>query len=265
MSNLQIRNPHSVLAALETRPKDVLEVVLPGSAPDPSRAGPADAWAKVAKAARDLGVRIASAPKGPVPVRGQGRPGPSVGAPAVDMGRTSVSHAVVKERSGISIEELFSGASERKGGKGVWLALDSLQDPQNVGAIFRMAGFFGVEGIVLTQERSAPLTATVYDVASGGLEYVPFTQQVNLQRAFEAAKDSGLWILGTSEHAKEDLLTIKADRPWLVVLGNEERGMRRLTEEACDLLVGIAPKGRVTSLNVSVAAGVFVSRLSSLQ
>lgn len=116
----------------------------------------------------------------------------------------------------------------------------------------------------MTSERSAPLTSAVYDVSCGGVEYVPHTEQVNLQRAFEVAKDSGLWILGTSEHAKENYLKLERDRPWLVVFGNEEKGMRRLTEESCDVLTGVQPTGDVTSLNVSVAAGVLLSRLASL-
>ncbi|MGZ3699360.1 MAG: TrmH family RNA methyltransferase, partial [Bdellovibrionota bacterium] len=95
-----------------------------------------------------------------------------------------------------------------------------------------------------------------------GVETVPFTLQTNLQRAFEIAKDAGLWILGTSEHANDDLAKIERDRPWLLVLGNEEKGLRRLTEERCDVLCKITPKGAVTSLNVSVAAGIFISRLS---
>ncbi|MCM2277054.1 MAG: 23S rRNA (guanosine(2251)-2'-O)-methyltransferase RlmB [Oligoflexia bacterium] len=263
MPNLQIRNPHSILAALETRPQHVIEVILSGTASEAERAGPTDPWTKVIKLAREHSIRITSAP------RGGSAPGPRGGSRsqngAPEAGRISASHALVQERAGIPVEQLFTGASERKGGKGIWLALDSLQDPQNVGAIFRTASFFGIEGIVLTQERSAPLSGTVYDVACGGLEYVPFTLQVNLQRAFEAAKEAGLWILGTSEHARENFLSIKADRPWLLVLGNEERGMRRLTQEACDLVCSVPPKGQVTSLNVSVAAGILVSRLASLQ
>ena len=109
---------------------------------------------------------------------------------------------------------------------------------------FRAAAFFGAQGILLTQERSAPLSAVVYDVASGGLEYVPFTLQINLQRAFEIAKDAGLWILGTSEHAKDGVDSIERDRPWLLVLGNEEKGMRRLTEESCDVLCKIPCRAR---------------------
>ena len=121
----------------------------------------------------------------------------------------------------------------------------------------------GVQGIVLTQERSAPLTGTVYDVASGGVEHVPFSMQVNLQRAFEKAKEAGLWILGASEHAHDDVRTVSRDRPWLLVIGNEEKGMRRLTEEACDVLCKISPAGPVTSLNASVAASILIARLTS--
>ena len=147
----------------------------------------------------------------------------------------------------------------------MWLALDSLQDPQNVGAIFRAASFFGVRGIILTTERSAPMTATVYDVAAGGAEFVPFCQTINLQRAFEKAKENDLWTLGTSEHAKESLSNTKLDRNWLIVVGNEEKGLRRLTEESCDMMVTIPgahannAKNGVTSLNVSVASGIVIS------
>jgi 23S rRNA (guanosine2251-2'-O)-methyltransferase len=140
--------------------------------------------------------------------------------------------------------------------------LDSLQDPQNLGAIFRSASFFGVKGIIMTTERSAPMTSVVYDISCGGVESLPFVQAINLQRAFEKAKDAGLWILGTSEHAKESLKKIQNDRPWLVVVGNEEKGIRRLTEESCDIVCTIPGAGKgVTSLNVSVATGVMLSHL----
>jgi 23S rRNA (guanosine2251-2'-O)-methyltransferase len=253
---LKIHNPHSVLAALQTRPQDVFEIVLPGGANTDG-----DAWGKVADLARAKRVQVHSSLRGgPSKGGGGSRRNPAEGNN--NDGRTSSAHASIREREGIPVEKLFEDAKERADGKGLWLALDCLQDPHNVGAIFRVAGFFGVQGILMTAERSAPLTETVYDVSCGGVEYVPFTMQTNLQRAFEAAKDAGLWILGTSEHAKQNLSTIEKDRPWLMVLGNEEKGMRRLTEEACDLLCKVPPSGKVTSLNVSVAAGILVSALS---
>lgn len=258
---IQVRNPHSVLAALEMRPRDVLQIsVPPALATTPERASSADAWAKVVKLARELRIPIYSSPQ---KIRGHAGPARHSGRTVVDEGgRTSVTEALIQEKQPISIEQLFSNARERSDGKGLWLALDSLQDPQNVGAIFRAAAFFGVQGIVLTQERSAPISSVVYDVSCGGVEYIPFVMQVNLQQAFEVAKEAGLWILGTSEHAHDSLWKIERDRPWLVVLGNEERGIRRLTEESCDLLCQIPGHGKVTSLNVSVAAGILISHFS---
>jgi 23S rRNA (guanosine2251-2'-O)-methyltransferase len=224
----------------------------------PPQSGKDDAWARVAELAKQKKIPVISSGRSSAPKTQQGPR-----RPADNDGRSSGAHASIKERAGISAEELFEDAKERKNGHGLWLALDSLTDPHNVGAIFRAAAFFGVEGILLTEERSAPLTGTVYDVACGGVEYVPFTLQTNLQRAFEIAKDAGLWILGTSEHANDDLAKIEKDRPWLLVLGNEEKGMRRLTEETCDVLCKIPALGKVTSLNVSVAAGIFISSLTS--
>ncbi len=267
--SVQVRNPHSVLAALKARPQDVLSITL-----TPALAESDTPWGSVAKLARERGIRVEIRSGGGFnrdsrPDRSErndrgGRGGPAVKAQAKveEGGRMGNAEATIKERAGISVEELFRGAKTKADGKGLWLALDCLQDPHNVGAIFRTAAFFGVQGILLTQERSAPLTGTVYDIASGGMESVPFSTQINLRQAFDAAKDAGLWILGTSEHAKDDLSKIAADRPWLAVLGNEEKGMRRLTEESCDVLCGINPKTKsVTSLNVSVAAGIIISRL----
>ncbi len=251
MSNLiTVRNPHSVLAALKTRPEDVVRVALPNQI---EKSGD-EAWKLVWEQAKRHKVQIVSGTSSDARNREKSFEG----------GRASVAEAQIKPKPPVSAEELFSDAQDRKDGKGIWIALDSLQDPHNVGAIFRAASFFGIEGILMTSERSAPLTSAVYDVSCGGVEYVPHTEQVNLQRAFEVAKDSGLWILGTSEHAKESYLKLERDRPWLVVFGNEEKGMRRLTEESCDVLTAVPPMGDVTSLNVSVAAGVVLSRLQSL-
>ncbi len=270
MANLHLRNPHSVLAVLEKRPQDVLQITVPPQA--------REGWSQVLQVARSKGVKVHEAEvkgksqgqdrgsrNGGDRSRGgdQGRRSQNQAIKAIvpeEGGRAGMAEAIVREKTGLATEELFEGAKDA--GSGLWLALDCLTDPHNVGAIFRAAAFFGVRGILLTQERSAPLTSTVYDVACGGVDHVPFVLQTNLQRGFEVAKEAGLWILGSSEHAKQDFATVERDRPWLLVLGNEERGMRRLTEEACDVLAKIPAKGGVTSLNVSVAAGVMISKLA---
>ncbi|MFO0917367.1 MAG: RNA methyltransferase [Planctomycetaceae bacterium] len=140
-------------------------------------------------------------------------------------------------------------------------ALDCLQDPQNVGSIFRTAAFFGIRGVIVTRDRSAPLNGTVYDVASGGMELVPFAQPPNLARALEAAKSAGLWILGSSEHAEKTIAAVPRDRPWLLVVGSEDQGLRRLTLEHCDEVCRIEPRGALPSLNVSTAAAVLMAEL----
>ena len=105
------------------------------------------------------------------------------------------------------------------------------------------------------------MSGAVYDVASGGVEYVPFSVQTNLSRALDVAKDAGFWVLGTSEHAEKDLNAIPADRPWLLVLGNEESGMRRLTRDKCDEVCRVVPRGAIASLNVSAAAAICIHHL----
>jgi 23S rRNA (guanosine2251-2'-O)-methyltransferase len=251
---LTLRNPHSVLAILATRPEDVAEVRLPGGQG-------AGAWERVAAEARRLGrpVRVTSTGEDRAHERGssrgdRGRPG---GRP--QGGRVGAAEAYVDERQPTVIEALFEG---RERG-GLWLALDQVQDPHNVGAIFRTAAFFGVRGIIMTDVRTASLTAVVYDVASGGVEVVPFAVEKNLRRALDAAKRAGVWILGTSEHAKRDVSEVPVDRPWLLVVGNEESGLRRLTLETCDEVCRVSPRGDgVTSLNVSVATGILIAALS---
>ncbi|HEX6986796.1 MAG TPA: RNA methyltransferase, partial [Planctomycetaceae bacterium] len=213
-------------------------------------ARPAGAWGEVAEAARAAGVPVkvgAERPHG-------GR------KPAGDKaGRVGGSEAVVRERGPVPPQGLFAGADPNR--PDLWLALDQVQDPHNVGAVFRTAAFFGVKGVLLTRDRSAPMSAVVYDTASGGVEHVPFSQPANLRSALEAAKEAGLWVLGSTEHEGQDVFEIPRDRPWLLVLGNEMAGMRRLTGETCDMLCRLVPRGAVTSLNVSVAAGALVAAL----
>lgn len=171
----------------------------------------------------------------------------------------SAAEALVRERAPTDLRDLFAAAQEQPG---LWLALDQIQDPHNLGALFRTAAFFGIRGVVLTRHKSAPMTSTVYDVASGGVEYVPFSLETNLRQSLDAAKEAGLWVLGTSEHATRAVWEVDRDRSWLVVLGNEEAGLRRLTTETCDELCSIPGQGGIGSLNVSVAAGILMATLT---
>ena len=258
---LSLRNPHSILATFRVRPEAVIDVRLPAGRPS-------DAWREVEELARQHRVPILSGA-----TRDERRR--SRNHRDVAGGRGGEAEATVKERSEVPLETLFangltgaadSAASSAPGQKTsrLWLALDQIQDPHNVGAIFRSAAFFGVAGIIVTRDRSAPMNATVYDVASGGIEVVPFANPVNLARALDVAKKAGLWALGASEHAEREIRQVDRDRSWVLVLGNEETGLRRLTADTCDEMCRIASQGLVVgSLNVSVAAGVLMSALTA--
>ncbi|MEX0727399.1 MAG: 23S rRNA (guanosine(2251)-2'-O)-methyltransferase RlmB [Planctomycetaceae bacterium] len=250
--NLELKNPHSAIAVLETRPLDVVEVRIQTGPPD-------GAWRDVCRLAEQVGVSVQIGTVELKTGRRQRRHAPPT------EGRVGSAIAVVRPRGETPLERLLDSSShadaKSSANRGLWLALDCLQDPHNVGAIFRTAAFFGVKGIIVTRDRSAPLNATVYDVASGGMEYVPFSQPANLSRALEVAKAAGLWILGTSEHAEKDVGAVPLDRNWLLVVGNEEQGLRQLTQKQCDELCRLTPAGEIKSLNVSVATALMMSRL----
>lgn len=134
--------------------------------------------------------------------------------------------------------------------------LDSVTDPQNLGSILRSAAFFGVSGLVLTESRSSPLTPAAIKISSGGFIHVPISRVPNLVRAMEEAKEEGFWIVGLSEHAKEEFGTARLDSPIGLVIGNEESGVRQLTEKTCDFMVNLPGHGALISLNAATAAAV---------
>ena len=239
----ELRNPRAVMAALQNRPQDVLEIRLRGSRPQ-------DAWADVAGLAAKHGIAVRT--RAPRVTQSKGRRGGTE--------RTGAAEATVREPRQRELSDVLSTYSESS--HGLWLALDCVQDPQNVGAIFRSAAFFGIRGVIMTKDRSAPLNATVCDIAAGGVEYVPFSIETNLRRTIDLAKEAGLWVLGTSEHAKSCVTQVDRQRSWLLIVGNEQKGMRRLTSDQCDDVCRFEPRGGVTSLNVSVAAGALMAVLT---
>jgi len=258
---VSLRNPHSILATFYARPEAVVDIRLPAGRPT-------DAWREIENLARQHGVPVLQAA-----TRDERRRTRSHRESAG--GRGGEAEATVKECPEVPLETLFANLLPNDGAEPadsegatrkphrLWLALDQIQDPHNVGAIFRTAAFFGIAGIIVTRDRSAPMNGTVYDVASGGIESVPFGNPANLAHALEVAKQAGLWVLGASEHANKDLREVDRERSWVLVLGNEESGLRRLTAETCDELCRISSHGSVGSLNVSVAAGVLMAALTT--
>ena len=143
-------------------------------------------------------------------------------------------------------------------GPALLLALDGVQDPHNLGACLRSAAAAGVQAVIAPVDRAAGLNATVRKVASGAAERVPFVPVVNLARALRGLQEQGVWIVGAVGEADATLYEVDFTLPTVIVLGAEEKGLRRLTREVCDRLARIPMAGGMESLHVSVAAGVFL-------
>ena len=139
------------------------------------------------------------------------------------------------------------------------LILDCVQDPHNLGAILRTADAAGVHAVVAPKDKAVGITETVRRISVGAADHVPFAQVTNLARTMDKLKAAGLWLVGTSDHATaKSIYQLDLKGPLALVMGAEEKGMRRLTEENCDFLASIPMAGKVECLNVSVATGVCV-------
>lgn len=135
------------------------------------------------------------------------------------------------------------------------LVLDGVTDPHNLGACLRSADAFGAHAVVVPKDRAVGVNATVAKAASGAADTVPVITVTNLARALREMKEAGVWIIG-AEAGGENLFSAELSGPMAWVLGAEGEGLRRLTREHCDRIVGIPTVGTVESLNVSVAAGI---------
>jgi 23S rRNA (guanosine2251-2'-O)-methyltransferase len=141
-------------------------------------------------------------------------------------------------------------------GPALILILDNVQDPHNLGACLRTAEAAGVHAVILPKDRSAGLTPVARRAASGAAEVIPILVVTNLARTLRELKAKGVWLLGTSDQAEQSLYQAGLSGSMALVMGGEEKGMRRLTTESCDFLARIPMLGSVSSLNVSVATGV---------
>lgn len=148
---------------------------------------------------------------------------------------------------------------ERPGEPRTILALDGVEDPQNVGAIARVAEAAGVQGLVLTRRRAPPLSPVVARASAGAIEWLPVARVPNLPRSLNYMKSKGFWVFGTGPEGTEELYglperLLRGDR--VVVLGAEGRGLRRGVDQVLDHRVRVPMAGRVASLNVAAAAAV---------
>ena len=140
----------------------------------------------------------------------------------------------------------------------LFLILDNIQDPHNLGACLRTADATGVHGVILTKDNSVGITPTVCKVASGAAETMPVYQVTNLARTLRWLKDQGIWIMGTAGESEQTAYQTDLTVPLAIVIGAEGKGLRRLTKENCDVLIKLPMLGQVESLNLSVATGVML-------
>ena len=175
------------------------------------------------------------------------------------LGGEDARHAVLITRESISgnpgsLEEFLSTEQAEDA---LVVILDHLEDPHNLGAILRSADQFGVDLVIAPSRRSAPSTRAVASASAGASTYVPLLRHANLAQAIEGLKEAGYWIYGT-DAGGEPLPAVDLRGRVVLILGSEARGISRLVRDRCDRLLSIPIEGHVDSLNVSVAAGIFL-------
>jgi len=163
--------------------------------------------------------------------------------------------AMVSESGYVSLQDLLDKAGQRNEPPLIAI-LDGIQDPHNLGAIIRTADGAGVHGIIIPKDRAVGITPAVQKASAGASAHVPIAQVTNLARSMAELKQSGLWLVGTHQDAKQTLYETDLSGPLGIVLGSEGQGLRRLVLAKCDFLVRIPMFGKVNSLNVSVSAAL---------
>lgn len=146
--------------------------------------------------------------------------------------------------------------AKQKNEKPFILILDGIEDPHNLGSIIRTAETAGVHGIIIPKRRSATVNSTVYKVSEGAIEHMKIARVNNLNETIKYLKDNDIWICGTDMDAKKYYFNERFDDSIAIVIGSEGFGISRLVKENCDFLVKIPMKGKITSLNASVSAGI---------
>jgi len=155
----------------------------------------------------------------------------------------------------ISLDELLGIPAARKEIP-LFVILDCIEDPRNLGAILRVADAAGIHGIIIQSHRSAGLGAEVSKVSAGAVEYVPVCMVTNIKHAIHALKEKEITIIGAEACAANSIWDMDLTVPVALVIGSEGKGLRKTVIASCDLLANIPMLGKMNSLNVSVAAGI---------
>jgi 23S rRNA (guanosine2251-2'-O)-methyltransferase len=164
--------------------------------------------------------------------------------------------ALVHPQDSLTIEDLYAPAPALPGAHRLLLALDGVEDPQNLGALLRVADGAGVDGVILTERRSAPLSPVAIKASAGAAEHLRIARVVNMVRSLEELKRHNLWVIGLDERGTADYDQFDLTGDCVLVLGREGEGLHDLVRRSCDHLLRIPMAGGVSSLNVSTAGAV---------
>jgi 23S rRNA (guanosine2251-2'-O)-methyltransferase len=177
-----------------------------------------------------------------------------------DLSRNENTQGVIALKSEIKYFSLNEVITKSKKSKyPLLLILESIQDPHNVGAILRSAECAGVDGVLITQRESASMTEVVEKASAGAISHLKICKINNVSQTITELKEQGFWIVGSALNEKsKDYSSIDYKSPIALIMGNEEKGIKPLTAKNCDHLVAIPMKGKIHSLNVSVASGVLL-------
>ena len=156
----------------------------------------------------------------------------------------------------LGAEFKYADYDQIAGGGELVVVLDGVEDPHNLGAIVRTAHAAGAAAILIPERRAAGLTEIVAKAAAGALEHLPVARVTNINRTLENLKKRGYWIYGVDERGTEDYNQVKWNNPAAIVLGAEGKGLHQQVRDGCDVLIRIPVAGKISSLNVSVAAGI---------
>ena len=169
--------------------------------------------------------------------------------------------AVCADFAYVTIDELIANSAQVN----LILMLDGITDPHNLGALIRTAHCLGVKGIIIPENRTAAVTATVIKASAGAAHWLPVAREVNLTRAIDYLKEKGFWIYGADADQGTDITRFADTGPVCLIMGSEGKGIRPLVRKKCDFLLSIPMAGKLASLNVSVAAGIILYEIASKQ
>jgi 23S rRNA (guanosine2251-2'-O)-methyltransferase len=155
----------------------------------------------------------------------------------------------------VSLDDLF-GISREKQEPALYLVLDGIEDPHNLGAMLRTAEATGIHGVVIREKRAVGLTPAAVKASAGAVEYMPVAMVTNISQAILTLKKNNVWVIGIDMAGEQDYRQVDFNLPTAIVIGGEGKGLSDLAGKRCDLIASIPMKGKVSSLNASVAAAV---------